>query len=149
MHHVFDPAMKNRKRSNGKSALRQDAGGRTDAQLDEPLSQCLDLLGQKGRKLFGFAPSCLCFYYVSSCWPTRIGSKLSIKLSPPLFLIRSQKQNRLGSQFPGGLCGGDGGELNSPSKRTHRRMYYRFSRCFCFTLRTPIDRIRQRWPSGL
>ncbi len=28
------------------------------------------------------------------------------------------------------LPGGDGGESNSPSKQTHRRIYYRFSRCF-------------------
>jgi hypothetical protein len=27
------------------------------------------------------------------------------------------------------VVGGDGGELNSPSKQTNRRMYYRFSRC--------------------
>ncbi len=53
----------------------------------------------------------------------------SIKLSPALSLTLSQKQNRLRSSFSSGIGGGDGGELNSPSKRTHRRMYYRLSRC--------------------
>jgi hypothetical protein len=59
------------------------------------------------------------------------------------------KQSRLGTGFPDGLRGGDGGELNSPSKQTHRKMYYRLSRCFFLTLQTPIDGILQRWPSGL
>ena len=39
--------------------------------------------------------------------------------------------------------------MNSPSKRTYRRMYYRFSRCFYFTPRSPTDRIPERRPSGL
>ena len=29
-------------------------------------------------------------------------------------------------------CGGDGGELNSPSKRANQGMYYKLSRCFSF-----------------
>src|SRR5947209_4722788 len=59
------------------------------------------------------------------------------------------KQNRLGRQFPGGIRGGDEGESNSLSKPTNHRMYYRLSRRFFLTPRTPIDRIPQRWPSGL
>ncbi len=47
-----------------------------------------------------------------------------------VFGFYTAKQNRLRSQLPGGVCGGDGGESNSPSKRTHRRIYYRRSRCF-------------------
>jgi len=74
---------------------------------------------------------------------------LAVLLSIQLMTGPLAEQSRLESQFSGGFSGGDGGELNSPSKRTHRRMYYRFSRCFGFALRTPIDRIRQRWPSGL
>ena len=56
------------------SSLAQKMGGGTDAQLDEPLSQCLDPLGQKGRELFELAPSGLRFYYVSNCWPIGIGT---------------------------------------------------------------------------
>src|SRR5262249_32363651 len=75
--------------------------------------------------------------------------KLSIKLSPQLFVLLYQKRNEAGSSFPPLRSGGDGGESNSPSKQTHRRMYYRLSRCFFLTLQTPIDGILQRWPSGL
>ena len=39
--------------------------------------------------------------------------------------------------------------MNSPSKRTYRRMYYRLSRCFYFSSWSPTDRIPGRWPSGL
>ena len=59
------------------------------------------------------------------------------------------KQNRLRRQFSSGRRGGDGGESNSPSKQTYHRMYYRLSRRFFLTLQPPIDRIPQRWPSGL
>jgi hypothetical protein len=75
--------------------------------------------------------------------------KLTIRLTIASFSALAAKQNRLGTGFPGGLCGGDGGELNSPSKQTHRRMYYRLSRCFFLTLQTPTDGILQRWPSDL
>ena len=63
--------------------------------------------------------------------------------------MRSAKHNRLRRHFSSGCGGGDGGELNSPSKPTYHRMYYRLSRRFFFTLQPPIDRIPQRWPSGL
>src|SRR5712692_10038352 len=59
------------------------------------------------------------------------------------------KRSEAGSSFPPLRSGGDGGELNSPSKQTHRRMYYRLSRCFFLTLQTPTDGILQRWPSDL
>ncbi len=74
---------------------------------------------------------------------------LSVLLSAVLLAPRGAKKNRLRSQFSSGRCGGDGGESNSPSKQTYHRMYYRLSRRFFFTLQPPIDRIPQRWPSGL
>ncbi len=38
--------------------------------------------------------------------------KRSVLLSLPLFVLFSQKRNRLGTGFPGGFPGGDGGESN-------------------------------------
>ena len=54
---------------------RKTLGSRTDAQLDESLSQCVDPLGQKGRELFGLAASRLCLYYLPGYGPIGIDSK--------------------------------------------------------------------------
>jgi putative transposase len=55
---------------------RKALGGGAHAQLDEPLSECVGPLGQKGRELFGPAPSRLCFYYLPGYQPIGIGSYL-------------------------------------------------------------------------
>ena len=54
---------------------RKALAGGAYAQLDEPLSECVGPLGQKGRELFGPAPSCLCLYYLPSYRPIGIGTK--------------------------------------------------------------------------
>jgi hypothetical protein len=60
-----------------------------------------------------------------------------VLLSTALLIALVTKQNGSRSAFSSRLSGGDGGELNSPSKRTHRRMYYRLSQCFALRFRLP------------
>jgi hypothetical protein len=60
-------------------------GRRTDSQLDEPLSQCLDPLGKKGRKLPGYAPSGLCLDYLPRYGPIGIGSKFWLRVDTQHF----------------------------------------------------------------
>jgi Transposase DDE domain len=55
---------------------RKTLGGGAHTQLDEPLSRSVDSLGEKGRELSRPASSRLCLYYLPSCWPIGIGSKL-------------------------------------------------------------------------